>query len=207
VLRLLGKIGDWKHSARWYAFALFYMMATKLIAAGVYRAVLGAWPTFSETPLAMMFAGVLLSTWVQAGEEVGWRGYALPRLTQRIGLGAASVVIGVIWALWHLPLFYLAGSGSDGQSFLLYLIHVTALSVTMGWLYWNTNGSLLPVMVMHAAVNNTAGIVPAALASKVNPMSFEGSTMAWLTLGVAWVIALPLLWQMLTQAAFARRLH
>lgn len=106
------------------------------------------------------------------------------------------MLLGVIWALWHLPLFFLQGSGSEGQSFPVYLLHVTALSVAMAWLYWKTEGSLLLVMVMHASVNNTTGIVPAALPHATNPLSFEGSLVAWATVGTSWVIAAVLLSRM-----------
>lgn len=62
----------------------------------------------------------------------------------------------------------------------------------MSWLYWKTEGSLLLVMLMHAAVNNTTGIVPAALPHAVDPMSFRGSIVAWASVGVAWLVAVPL---------------
>jgi membrane protease YdiL (CAAX protease family) len=140
-----------------------------------------------------MFAALLVSTWVQAGEEVGWRGYALPRLATRLGLGGAGVLLGVLWALWHLPLFFIRG-GED-QSFPLYVLFVTAVSVAMTWLYWKTRGSLLLTMVMHASVNNTT-FIPLAAAGAVDPMSFEGSWVAWATVGVAWAIAIVLLWKM-----------
>jgi len=98
----------------------------------------------------------VLSTPVQAGEEVGWRGYALPRLAERLGLPWASVALGVIWACWHLRLFFLFdGADTFGQSFPVYLLSVTALSVAMAWLYWRTGASLLATMLLHAAVNNT----------------------------------------------------
>jgi hypothetical protein len=105
-------------------------------------------------------------------------------------------VLGVIWALWHLPLFFLHGSGSDGQSFPIYLLHVTALSVAMSWLYWKTEGSLLLVMLMHASVNNTTGIVPAAVPNAVAPLSFEGTLVAWATVGVSSLVAAVLLSRM-----------
>lgn len=196
VARLLARIGRWHVGARLYLFAIGYMAASKLLAALTHRLAMGAWPTFGDTPLPLMLGAILLSTWVQAGEEVGWRGYALPRLATHLGLGGASVVLGVIWALWHLPLFFLQGSGSEGQSFPIYLLHVTALSVAMSWLYWKSEGSLLLVMLMHASVNNTTGIVPAAVSNPVDPMSFEGSLVAWVTVGVSSVIAALLLFRM-----------
>lgn len=196
VARLLRPIGHWRLGARWYLFALGYMATTKLLAALMHRWLLGSWPAFGDLSLPLVLGAILLSTWVQAGEEIGWRGYALPRLARHLGLGGASLLLGLVWAAWHLPLFYLSGSGSDGQSFPVYALHVCALSVAMGWLHARTGGSLLLVMLMHAAVNNTAGIVPGALPQAVDPLSFAASPMAWLTLAVAWAIALPLLVRM-----------
>ena len=196
VARLLARIGRWHAGAHLYLFAISYMAATKLFAALIHRMAMGAWPSFGDTPLPLMLGAILVSTWVQAGEEVGWRGYALPRLATHLGLGGASVLLGVIWALWHLPLFFLHGSGSDGQSFPIYLLHVTALSVAMSWLYWKTEGSLLLVMLMHASVNNTTGIVPAAVPNAVATMSFEGTVVAWVTVGVSSAVAALLLSRM-----------
>lgn len=196
VARLLARIGRWRLGAHLYLFAIGYMAAIKLLAALIHRMAVGAWPAFGDTPLLLMLGGILVSTWVQAGEEVGWRGYALPRLAAHLGLGGASVLLGVVWALWHLPLFFLQGSGSDGQSFPIYLVFVTALSVAMSWLYWRARGSLLLVMLMHASVNNTIGIVPAALPDAVHPMSLEGSLAAWATIGVSSLVAAVLLLRM-----------
>ncbi len=140
-----------------------------------------------------MVAGVLVSTWVQAGEEVGWRGYLLPIFANRVGLGAASVVLGLLWALWHLPLFHIEGSGSAGQSFPVYASHVTALSVAMAWLYWRTGRSLLLVMVMHAAVNNTTGVVVSAVPGASQVWTLSGSLVAWLTVGLSWLVAIGML--------------
>jgi len=196
VERLLTPIGRWHVGARMYLFAIGYPAATELFAALIHRFTIGEWPRFGDTSLPLMLGGILVSTWVQAGEEVGWRGHALPRLATHLGLGGASIGLGAIWALWHLPLFFLPGSGSDGQSFPLYLLHVTALSVAMSWLYWKTDGSLLLVMVMHASVNNTGGIVVGALPNAVDPMSFAGTPVAWVTVAVSWAVAALLLYLM-----------
>jgi membrane protease YdiL (CAAX protease family) len=191
VTRLLGRIGRWDVSLRWYAFAIAYMVAIKLSAAALFFVIDGGWPRFGDASWLLMVAAIPVSTWAQGGEEVGWRGYALPRLAHRLGLGGASLVLGLIWAVWHLPLFFLPNSGSEGQSFPLYLLHVTALSVTMAWLYWRTGGSLLLTMLMHASVNNTTDIVPAAVLGAHAPFALHGSLVAWLTIGLSWAIAIP----------------
>lgn len=193
VIRLLERIGRWQVGARWYVLAIGYLAAIKLAAALVHRVVTGEWPPFGDTPVVLIVAGIAVSTWAQAGEEVGWRGYALPRLAKHLGLGGASLVLGAIWAVWHIPLFVLPASGSTGQSFLVYLLHVMALSVVLAFLYWKTDGSLLLVMLLHAAVNNTTGIVPAAVGGTITPIAFGGSLVAWATVALSWAVAAPLL--------------
>lgn len=196
LTRLLARIGRWRVGARWYVVAIIYFAVIKLAAALVHRVVTDEWPPFDDTPVARIVAGILVSVWAQAGEEVGWRGYALPRLAQYVGLAGASLILGVIWAAWHLPLFVLPDSGSTGQSFLVYSLHVTALSVVAAFLYWKTGGSLLLVMLLHAAVNNTTGIVPAAVGSAIAPIAFGGSLVGWATVALSWVVAVPLLVRM-----------
>jgi membrane protease YdiL (CAAX protease family) len=189
ALALLRPILHWRVRARWYVFAAGYVAAVKLTVALVLRAVTGHWPQFGNVPWYLMAAALLVSTWVQAGEEVGWRGYALPRMASRMGLGPASLVLGVIWASWHLPLFFYPGADTAGQSFPVYLLQVTALSVAMAWLYWRTDGSLLLVMLLHAAVNNTKDVVPSAVADVTDPFALSRSPVAWLTVALLWICA------------------
>lgn len=196
VMRLLARMGHWQVGARWYAVAIGYFAVIKLAAALVHRIVTDEWPPFGNTPMALVVLGIAVSTWAQAGEEVGWRGYALPRLAQYFGLGGASLVLGVVWAAWHVPLFVLPDSGSTGQSFPAYLLQVTAMSVVFAFLYWKTDGSLLLVMLMHASVNNTTGIVPAAVGGAISPIAFGGSLVAWATVALSWAVATPLLIRM-----------
>lgn len=196
VMRLLARIGHWQVGARWYVLAISYFAVIKLAAALAHRIVTEEWPPFGDTPVVLIIVGIAVSTWAQAGEEVGWRGYALPRLAQYCGLGGASLVLGAAWAIWHIPLFVLPDSGSTGQSFLVYLLHVMALSVVFAFLYWKTDGSLLLVMLMHASVNNTTGIVPAAIGGTIMPIAFGGSLVAWATVALSWAVATPLLIRM-----------
>jgi membrane protease YdiL (CAAX protease family) len=124
-----------------------------------------------------------------AGEEIGWRGYALPRLTTRFGLPIASILLGVIWACWHLPQFFIREADTYGQSFLVYVLQVTAMSVAFAWLYAKTNGSLLLTMLLHASVNNTKDIVPSAIPGAAGTFSLHASLMAWLSVILLWVCA------------------
>jgi membrane protease YdiL (CAAX protease family) len=196
TLALLRQVFRWQVGARWYMFAAGYIATIKLTVALVHRVVTGEWPPFGQVPWYLMVAAIMVSTWVQAGEEIGWRGYALPRLSERFGLAPASVILGIIWASWHLPLFFVPESDTFGQSFPLYLLQVTAVSVAAAWLYWRTEGSLLLVMLLHAAVNNTKDIVPSAVPGATNSFALSTSLVAWLTVALLWITASYFLVQM-----------
>ena len=184
---MLRRLVEWRVGARWYVFAVGYMAAIKLAVALVHRVAIGAWPRFGQEAWYIVMANIVITTVGQAGEEIGWRGYALPRLAARLGLAQASVLLGLIWACWHLPLFFIPGIDQTGQSFPVYLLMVTALSVAIAWLYGHTNGSLLLAMLMHSAINQTTNIVPSAVTAATNPLALSNSLVAWLTLALLWI--------------------
>jgi membrane protease YdiL (CAAX protease family) len=191
VRELLAPLFRWQVPTWTWSFALGYMAAIKLLAALVHRLAFGAWPRFGGEPWMLMLAATVFSVLVfgQAGEEVGWRGYALPRMAARWGLGWASIVLGAIWAFWHLPLFWLRGIDKAGQSFPFYLLQVTALSVAIAWLWWRTGGSLTLTMLLHAAVNNTKDIVPSATPGAMHVFGLAASRVGWITMGLLWLSA------------------
>ena len=105
---------------------------------------------FRLTPLsAVSFVIAVLIV----GEEVGWRGFALPYLLRRQSALVASLVLGVIWALWHLPNFLLPGYPHRGLPIPAFVLMVAAYSILFTWLYGRTAGSLTVAVVFHAAIN------------------------------------------------------
>jgi len=186
---LLRGVVQWQVAGRWYLFAVSYIAVVKVVVSLLHRAVLGAWPRFGTEPLYLIPFAIALSTPVQSGEEIGWRGYALPRMASRMGLRAASVVLGIIWACWHLPLFFVPEADTYQQSFAIYALQVTALSVAIAWLYGNTRKSLLLPMLLHAAVNNSKDIVPSALPVGTGTFRLDASPVEWMTVGLLWICA------------------
>lgn len=94
-------------------------------------------------------------------EEIGWRGYALPRLQSRMAALSSSLIIGVIWALWHVPSFFLLpGADQAALPFLWYIPSVLAIAVVFTWLYNNTRGSLLLATLLHTSIQATNILIP-----------------------------------------------
>jgi membrane protease YdiL (CAAX protease family) len=187
VNELLSGMLKWHVRARWYVFAVSYIATIKLAVALLHRLATGAWPAFgSEAPILMLLA-TFISTPVQSGEELGWRGYALPRLAECVGYARGALLLGVVWACWHLPQFYWAAADTYKQSFPVWALQVVAISVAMAWLYLRTNGSLLLTMLMHAAINNTKDIVPSASRNVSNTFSLHVSTVMCLTVVLMWI--------------------
>ena len=173
-------------NSAWYVFAAGYIVVVRLVAASIDRAITGAWPEFGETRVLLIGLGIAISTWVQLGEELGWRAFALPRLAAHIGWRLASIALGILWAAWHLPRFFAQSSDVYQHSFIEFLLQVTALSCTIAWLYLRTD-SLVLVMLMHAAVNNTTGLVRADGPHPGNPFGVSHSLFSWTMTGLLWL--------------------
>src|SRR2546426_91319 len=184
---LLAGVLGWGVAPQWYLFAAGYIPTIKLTVALVHRVATGACPRFGSEAWYIIPLAIAFSTPFQAGEEIGWRGYALPRLGARFGLARASLLLGLIWACWHLPQFFIPEADTYRQSFFVYVLQVTALSVAMAWLYARTNGSLLLVMLLHSAVNNAKDIVPSTAPGATNTFGLSASLVAWLTVTLLWI--------------------
>jgi membrane protease YdiL (CAAX protease family) len=97
-------------------------------------------------------------------EEFGWRGYVLDRLQERWNALKSALILGVVWSLWHLPLFFIRGSyqynlGAGSLSFWLFIIGIVPLSVLFSWIFNNTRRSTLAAMLFHFMVNFTGELV------------------------------------------------
>jgi membrane protease YdiL (CAAX protease family) len=106
-------------------------------------------------PISVLSAMVFV---LVAGEEIGWRGFALPLLLERFGPWLASVLLGSMWALWHLPLFFMPSMPQFGTPFASYVPYLIALSIILTWLMQRTGGSVILATLFHGAVN-TFGVV------------------------------------------------
>jgi membrane protease YdiL (CAAX protease family) len=113
-------------------------------------------PSFSRLAFALPF---FLTDVISNGEEIGWRGYVLPRLQGRTRALTAALIVGAIWGLWHVPKFL---NHWDTAYFAAFMLDTAAKSVLLTWLYNSTRGSLLLVVLAHAAWNTAGIFLPSA---------------------------------------------
>jgi len=154
---------QWREGWRWTALAFFFPAVCMALAGWVHVALGGTLPdSRAAGHLALAAANFILVFLVGGplGEEFGWRGYALPVMQRRWGWRVSSLVLGGLWALWHLPLFYSADTAQSHLPMGWYVLSVIASSVLFAWLYNRTEGSVLPVMMLHTAVNAWSLVIP-----------------------------------------------
>ena len=101
-------------------------------------------------PAGGLAGALLLNTWEWLiTEETAWRGYALPRMQRQLNPLTASLVLGVVWGVWHLPLFFIPDSFQSRIPFLGFLLSTVATSVIIGWIFNHARGSVLIVALFH----------------------------------------------------------
>lgn len=164
VVALLKRYVQWRVGWKWYLAA--FLLAPSLIVLAVYinAALVGVPPDFSTVMAHKIFGGAVylpffilpffLVDLIANGEEIGWRGYVLPRLQAKYSALTSTLILGVIWGFWHLPKYL---SHWNTVSFAWFMVHTMAYAVILTWLYNNTKGSLLLVAISHAS-SNTAGV-------------------------------------------------
>jgi CAAX protease family protein len=152
----------WRMPLRWWVAALsplgFLAVALAAGAAAGQLPAAGAFGRYTGLPAVGVLGVAALALVVNGfGEETGWRGFLLPLLQKRVGALEAALVIAPLWALWHLPFFFLLASyrGFGPLELVGFLIGITSGSIVLTWLYNGSGGSILAVAVWHTLYNLT----------------------------------------------------
>jgi len=185
IRTLLRRLLVWRVGIGWYAVALFLPAVLFFLPLKLYAFLGGTPPALPSFSLAELILNVILLFVVGLlinGEELGWRGYALPRLQGKYSALTASLILGVIWSLFHLPIFFTHGGGAFGnlanEPPLGFLARTTADAVLVTWVYNNSRGSVLLAMFFHAAANTWSQIFPS-----MNTAHVPAGLLYWLGVG------------------------
>jgi uncharacterized protein len=172
--RLLRSLLVWRVAPRWYAVVLlgFPLLALVAVVIGFvtssHRPDLSAsyihniFPQFPRnlSPWLLFLPFLLFSIVTTIPEETGWRGFALPRLQRSWGPVLASLVVGSLWGLWHLPDFFYLQAVQSGISFPLFFAGTVSTSILFTWVFNGTGGSLLMVSILHSSFNASDVFLP-----------------------------------------------
>ncbi|MFQ3663253.1 MAG: type II CAAX endopeptidase family protein [Chloroflexaceae bacterium] len=109
----------------------------------------------ANPPLAIVAPIMILLTAGPLQEEFGWRGYALPRLQRRFNALMSSIILGIVWWLWHFPLVFIPGRFMVNNVLLfgMLMIEIVLMSILFTWIYNNTGGSVLAALLFHTSMN------------------------------------------------------
>lgn len=160
IRKLFAPYLHWRAGAGWYALVLLFRPS-------IWSAALALHLLLSRQPFQFQpvdwgfFAAYLLSQplVVGVGEELGWMGFAYPWLRARYRFFASGLLLGVIWGLWHLPMFFTAGDSQFGTSLILFVVKLTALRLVMALAFEATHSLLMPAL-FHVSMNTLSELVP-----------------------------------------------
>jgi len=185
---------------RWYIIAFVvpvsaivfsYLMGSFL---GYFSADLNfSWPPLIYKILQTTFTMPFLFA---LGEEIGWRGFLQPRLTDLLGLKPGIFLTGIIWAVWHFIFIFFDGYYSDGNALInasLFTIAIVFMSFSIGWIR-SVSQSIWPCVIFHSASNATLWMFSWRFKA-INPNAVYISGEAGILNIVFWAICLGIIWQ------------
>jgi membrane protease YdiL (CAAX protease family) len=158
---LVSRLFRWKFSIRWYALALLTAPLSTAVMVGILSVFSGEFKPvilISDNKTNLVLLAIIAGLMVGTFEELGWTGFAIPRMNTRYNFFHTGVIVGLFWGAWHFPLFWEADSFSVLIPFMLLIARLfswlPAYRVLMVWVYKNTE-SLLLVILMHLSLVST----------------------------------------------------
>jgi len=166
--RLLRRAFDTSFDKRWWIPTLLLMPTVGLLTVAILVLAGEGFEDWTVPSLVTVLATTVTILLVGGGlEEFGWRGYALDRLQNGHNALTASLVLGLIWGSWHLPLFLIDDTVQSAIPIWQFLLQQLLLAVLYTWLYNNTSGSLLVAIVFHTLGNASAALLPEFFATNL----------------------------------------
>jgi membrane protease YdiL (CAAX protease family) len=185
ILRLRQRIRQWRAPWQWYLFILVGIPVLIVLGIIIQPGALASFQGVSAL-LLVSYPLTFVAVWFGGGplgEEIGWRGFALPRMQPRYGPLWGTLLLGVLWAFWHLEDFLTPGQGGGPGAglaaflriFPMFLLEVIALAIILTWVFNHTRGSIFISITAHASVNTPEVVlVPLFLAVDYTSLILAG---------------------------------
>ncbi|MCA9346848.1 CPBP family intramembrane metalloprotease [Candidatus Saccharibacteria bacterium] len=158
VKDLLSRIVRVKVQFKWYVIALFLVPAISVVTMGIFKLFGGELLVGKDITTASLPFVFLVEFWLfLITEESAWRGFALPRLQSRYTPLKASVILGTIWAIWHIPLFLITDSFQSSIPYVGFFVSTIATSIAITWLFNNSRGSVFLTAIFHSSTDVAIG--------------------------------------------------
>jgi membrane protease YdiL (CAAX protease family) len=155
LLELYRRLIQWRFGVQWYALLL---LGIPMVVFCISR-VAGSKIIYDlSTPTLLVLH--LLNELILGplGEELGWRGFALPRLLERYSPFKAGLLLGIIWGAWHLPSFFVSGLPQTQLAIPMFMLGALCLSILATWVFVHTGRSVLATVLFHFAVNSSMNV-------------------------------------------------
>ena len=192
---LFSRMTKFRFGLGWYLIAIFgnvllYLLVTGLSGAPLVQSLANNWILIFTLYLPALFTSYLVNP---IGEETGWTGFALPRLQQRFKPWLAAVILGVLWAIWHLPAFFVPSEmgAFNPVNFVFFVLSSIFIRIVWTWVTNNVQGSGIPGILLHASSNAVSlALIPSLLPA---PSPDQMAVSGLLLLGCLFLLSVVLL--------------
>jgi len=184
--------------ANWYLFSLIRPPLVIFAALMINIVLGGGWPRYLDKMhlvtslkqwLGVFVVYLYILIFTALGEEIGWRSYALPRLQAFFSPFSATLILGLIWVVWHLPLFWIASTIQNQQPFSWFVLQIMGASFLYTWIFNRTNGNPLLPLLFHTSSNAAIGLLPILM------LENDGSLRPlWIAVLMLWIAVGFILW-------------
>jgi len=157
VKSLFSRMTNFRFGLGWYLLAIFgnvllYLLVTSLSGASLMLSLADKWTLIFTLYLPVLFTSFLVNP---IGEETGWTGFATPRLQQRFSPWFSAVILGVMWAVWHLPGYFVPGEmgAFNPVNFVFFVLSSIFIRIVWTWVINHAQGSGIVGILLHASSN------------------------------------------------------
>ena len=184
VKAYLRRFLHWRAGVRWYLLVLVGIPALHIFGRIIFSMFGGTVPPYPFDPWYLVVPLSLLALVNDPGpvEELGWRGFALPLLQKRFNALGASVILGIIWGVWHLPAFYISATPQSSFSFPLFLLGSVSYAIIMTAVYNATGGSIPLAFLFHWQINNAFGFSVYPKGEWIPPLLFASVALIFIVI-------------------------